>query len=136
MEQLHLTAIRHRAALFDQTGDWPDEDLDALAAAGAMRWAVPKEFGGEELSSLGTASAIRMDRGSVGLHRADPDTTGFGGWFDRFIRESHIAPGIASAIRAERNVRHGGHRAVNDEPSTGHAGAACGKRPMAGMSTA
>ena len=52
MEQLHLTAIRHRAALFDQTGDWPDEDLDALAAAGAMRWAVPKEFGGEELSSL------------------------------------------------------------------------------------
>ena len=52
MEQFHLTAIHHRAGLYDQTGDWPAEDLDALAAAGAMRWAVPKEFRGEELSPL------------------------------------------------------------------------------------
>ena len=52
MEQLHLTAIKHRAGLFDQTGDWPSEDLDALAAAGAMKWAVPKEFGGDDLASL------------------------------------------------------------------------------------
>src|SRR4051794_18689995 len=52
MEQLHLTAIRHRAGIYDQTGDWPAEDLDALAAAGAMRWAIPKEFDGDELSSL------------------------------------------------------------------------------------
>jgi alkylation response protein AidB-like acyl-CoA dehydrogenase len=52
MEQLHLTAIKHRAALYDQTGDWPSEDLDALALAGAMRWAAPKEFGGDELSAI------------------------------------------------------------------------------------
>jgi alkylation response protein AidB-like acyl-CoA dehydrogenase len=52
MEQLHLTAIKHRAGIYDATGDWPEEDLDALAAAGAMRWAVPKEFGGDELSPL------------------------------------------------------------------------------------
>jgi butyryl-CoA dehydrogenase len=52
MEQLHLTAIKHRAGLYDQTGDWPSEDLDALAAAGAMRWAISKQFGGEELAPL------------------------------------------------------------------------------------
>ena len=46
MEQLHLTAIRRRADLYDATGEWPAEDLDALALAGAMKWAAPAEFGG------------------------------------------------------------------------------------------
>ncbi|HEX3356765.1 MAG TPA: acyl-CoA dehydrogenase family protein [Tepidisphaeraceae bacterium] len=52
MQAVDLQSIRRRADLYDQTGDWPTEDLDALAAAGAMRWVIPKEFGGDEISSL------------------------------------------------------------------------------------
>jgi alkylation response protein AidB-like acyl-CoA dehydrogenase len=36
----------------DGTGGWPAEDLDRLALAGAMRWAVPREFGGDDLPAL------------------------------------------------------------------------------------
>ena len=44
--QLHLTAIKHRAGLFDQTGDWPfGRSRFALAAAGA------DEVGGAQRSS-------------------------------------------------------------------------------------
>jgi alkylation response protein AidB-like acyl-CoA dehydrogenase len=37
---------------FDQSGQWPQEELEILARAGAMRWAVPREFAGLELSAL------------------------------------------------------------------------------------
>jgi alkylation response protein AidB-like acyl-CoA dehydrogenase len=47
-----LPAIRARANEFDQTGAWPEQDLDVLNHAGAMRWAVPAHFGGEDLSAI------------------------------------------------------------------------------------
>lgn len=47
-----LQEIRQRAQQYDLTGDWPTTDLQALQAAGAMRWAIPREFGGEALSPL------------------------------------------------------------------------------------
>lgn len=45
-----LTGIAGRAHEYDITADWPSIDLAALQAAGAMKWAVPVEFGGEPLS--------------------------------------------------------------------------------------
>src|SRR3982751_3439713 len=47
-----LASISGRADLLDQTGEWPAEDLDALTAAGVMRAAIPKEFGGDDLPAL------------------------------------------------------------------------------------
>src|ERR1700733_1865518 len=47
-----IPGIASRADRLDQSGDWPDEDLHVLASIGAMRWAVPLEFGGEELSPI------------------------------------------------------------------------------------
>jgi alkylation response protein AidB-like acyl-CoA dehydrogenase len=47
-----LADIRARATEFDISGDFPALDMAALAANGAMRWIVPKEFGGDELSPL------------------------------------------------------------------------------------
>jgi alkylation response protein AidB-like acyl-CoA dehydrogenase len=47
-----LATLSGSANQNDISGDWPTEDLRALADAGAMRWAVPQEFGGDELSPL------------------------------------------------------------------------------------
>ncbi|HEY1921482.1 MAG TPA: acyl-CoA dehydrogenase family protein [Tepidisphaeraceae bacterium] len=47
-----LPAIAARATLLDRTGDWPAEDLRDLGNAGAWRWYVPKQFGGEEIDPL------------------------------------------------------------------------------------
>jgi alkylation response protein AidB-like acyl-CoA dehydrogenase len=47
-----LRGIRSRAGPFDQNGQWPAQDLDVLSHAGAMRWAIPAEFGGEDLSGI------------------------------------------------------------------------------------
>ncbi len=47
-----LATIRSRANRFDQSGEWPVEDLDLLAGTGATRWAVGREFGGDDLSAL------------------------------------------------------------------------------------
>ena len=47
-----LSSIRQRAGALDQSGDWPADDLHDLADAGAMRIAVPIEFGGTGASAL------------------------------------------------------------------------------------
>src|ERR1700722_20531614 len=47
-----LPAIRDRATALDRAGDWPYEDLRALAAIGADRWFIPPEFGGEGIDPL------------------------------------------------------------------------------------
>jgi alkylation response protein AidB-like acyl-CoA dehydrogenase len=47
-----LPGIRSRAGEFDVNGQWPQQDLDVLAHAGAMRWAIPTDAGGEDLSSI------------------------------------------------------------------------------------
>src|ERR1700722_19282250 len=47
-----LPGIRSRAQELDQSGGWADDDLQVLANLGAMRWAGPMEFGGEELSAI------------------------------------------------------------------------------------
>lgn len=47
-----LPGIRSRAGRYDQTGNWPADDLRVLANQGAMRWAVPMGQGGEDLSAL------------------------------------------------------------------------------------
>jgi alkylation response protein AidB-like acyl-CoA dehydrogenase len=81
MDATVLNELRQRATIYDQTGDWPAEDLEALAKVGAMKWAVPKQFGGDELSpmdlhlryeqiasaSLSTALVLTQRDSAIGL---------------------------------------------------------------------
>jgi alkylation response protein AidB-like acyl-CoA dehydrogenase len=54
MQQLQdiLPGVRRRADRLDETGEWPVDDLRALDSIGAMRWAVPREPGGEGVPSM------------------------------------------------------------------------------------
>lgn len=47
-----LPGIASRAQRLDQSGQWPEEDLRILTKLGAMRWAIPMECGGEDLSAI------------------------------------------------------------------------------------
>lgn len=47
-----LAMIRDRAGEAEREFHWPTWELQGLAAAGAMRWAVPKAFGGDDLPAL------------------------------------------------------------------------------------
>jgi alkylation response protein AidB-like acyl-CoA dehydrogenase len=47
-----LCVVRDKANERDQTGAWPAEELAVLAEAGVMRWSIPAEFGGRDLSAL------------------------------------------------------------------------------------
>lgn len=47
-----LRLVREQAAEAEREFRWPRLSLQALAAAGAMRWAIPKEFGGDDLPPL------------------------------------------------------------------------------------
>jgi alkylation response protein AidB-like acyl-CoA dehydrogenase len=89
MNALDLKSIRKRADSYDQTGDWPSEDLDVLATAGAMRWVVPAAFGGDDLdplelhfryeqiaaASLSTALVLTQRDAAVGMILASENTT-------------------------------------------------------------
>jgi len=47
-----LRLIARRAGPLDQSGDWPADDLRALEQIGAMKWAIPATFGGDEIAPL------------------------------------------------------------------------------------
>jgi alkylation response protein AidB-like acyl-CoA dehydrogenase len=47
-----LDAARQHAVEIDRCGDWPGPDLNALAGAGASRWVIPADAGGDGLSPL------------------------------------------------------------------------------------
>jgi alkylation response protein AidB-like acyl-CoA dehydrogenase len=47
-----LANIANRANALDQSSAWVAEDLADLAEAGAMKWAVPKQFGGTDLDGF------------------------------------------------------------------------------------
>ncbi|MBC7785302.1 MAG: acyl-CoA/acyl-ACP dehydrogenase [Burkholderiales bacterium] len=47
-----LTAISQRATENDIAAAWPQVDLDELAAIGAMRWAIGRAYGGDDLDAL------------------------------------------------------------------------------------
>jgi alkylation response protein AidB-like acyl-CoA dehydrogenase len=47
-----LRAIRSRAEIADRNAQWPDRDLAELAAIGALRWAIPRELGGDDISPI------------------------------------------------------------------------------------
>jgi len=52
-----LEMLRSSAASVDATGFWPESQLKWLADAGVLRWNLPREFGGDELSSLEMTTA-------------------------------------------------------------------------------
>jgi alkylation response protein AidB-like acyl-CoA dehydrogenase len=47
-----LEGIAQRAQAYDISTDWPQHDLAGLEAAGAMRWSIPAQWGGQPLSAL------------------------------------------------------------------------------------
>ncbi|HEX8323601.1 MAG TPA: acyl-CoA dehydrogenase family protein [Tepidisphaeraceae bacterium] len=84
-----LAGIAARANALDQSGGWVMEDLQALAAAGAMRWAIPASHGGDDLNgdtlqthyesiasaSLATGLAFSQRDAAVGFIEAAENTT-------------------------------------------------------------
>jgi alkylation response protein AidB-like acyl-CoA dehydrogenase len=84
-----LAGISSRAQEYDLSGDWPEDDLRVLAAAGAMRWAVPMNHGGEDLSpqeihlryeaiasaSLATSLILSQRDSAIGLLRHGENAT-------------------------------------------------------------
>jgi butyryl-CoA dehydrogenase len=82
-----LEGVRARAQTHDISNNWPAEDLMQLYNAGAMKWAVPMEFGGEPLSpfelhlryeklataSVATALILTQRDAAVGLIEAAVD---------------------------------------------------------------
>ena len=83
-----LESIAGRAQEYDISTDWPFADLAQLQACGATRWAIPREFGGEELSpyelhlryeqlatsSVSTALILTQRDAAVGLIDAAIDS--------------------------------------------------------------
>ncbi len=66
----HLKQLARRIAetahVRDRDGQWPAQALTALGQAGAWRWAIPREFGGETLSALQQVQAYEaVSRGSL-----------------------------------------------------------------------
>ena len=53
-DDLGIRTRRHRWRTqdYDISTDWPFTDLAQLQAAGAMKWTIPREFGGDQLSPL------------------------------------------------------------------------------------
>ena len=47
-----LDQIARNATDYDREKRWPETDIQQLAACGAFRWAVPREFGGDGLPPL------------------------------------------------------------------------------------
>src|SRR4051812_12206852 len=78
-----LREIRGRAQHYDISGDWPTTDLQALEAAGAMRWSVPERFGSdavpplelhlkyEELAAASVATALILTQRDAAIGLVD-----------------------------------------------------------------
>jgi alkylation response protein AidB-like acyl-CoA dehydrogenase len=120
-----LPEIRRRADSLDRSGDWPAEDLLALAGIGAGKWFVPVQFGGEEIdplelhlryeaiasASLATALIVSQRDSAVGL---------IDGGENAELR-AQILPALASGeifstigIAQLTTSRQGGLRAIAD----------------------
>src|SRR6478736_779323 len=95
-----LAKIASRADQRDISGDWPRDDLADLATVGAMRWAMPREFGGDELAplalherseqiaaaSLGTALILTQRDSAVQILAASENTRLLSDLMPRFAR--------------------------------------------------
>lgn len=122
-----LKYIHHRAAEWEEEFRWPEADLQALMAAGALRWAVPKDFGGTDLpalelhlkyeeiarASLATALVLTQRDSAVGLIDGAESAKKRSVMLKRAAENSHwftvgIAQlttsrqGVIPALRAER----------------------------------
>jgi alkylation response protein AidB-like acyl-CoA dehydrogenase len=123
-----LQDIHRRAQEYDISGDWPTTDIQALDACGAMRWSVPKQFGGDELpplelhlryeelatASVATALILTQRDSAVGLVAASEGAPKRSTMLGRFAENKHFTTvGIAQlttshqrgapALRAKRS---------------------------------
>ncbi len=98
-----VAAIGQRATAWERDFTWPGMDLDALTATGAMRWAVPQEFGGTDLpalelhlkyeelarASLATALILTQRDSAVGLIDGSPGAERRSVMLGRCAKNSH-----------------------------------------------
>ncbi|HTW95024.1 MAG TPA: acyl-CoA dehydrogenase family protein [Tepidisphaeraceae bacterium] len=114
-----LARIAIRAQANDQTGAFPADDLADLTTAGAMAWAVPKQFGGDAVdplelhlryerlavASLATALVFTQRDSAIGLIDAVTDSP---------LRDELLPPLAEGLIYATIGIaqlttsRHGG----------------------------
>ena len=115
-----LRDIKQRAQDYDISGNWPTADLQTLTAAGAMRWTIPKEFGGEELnpvelhlryeqlaaSSLSTALILTQRDTAVGLVDISTDSKRQSKMLERFSTNEHFTTvGFAQLTTSRQGVQ-------------------------------
>jgi alkylation response protein AidB-like acyl-CoA dehydrogenase len=127
-----LPGIRARASEFDQTGAWPEQDLEVLAHAGAMRWAIPAAFGGKDLSaielhfryeavaaaSLATALVLTQRDSAVGIITASQNEDARADLLPRLARNEIFATvGIAQLTTSRQ---HGEPALVASEIAGGY----------------
>ena len=125
-----LESIVTRAQEYDITTDWPAIDLAQLQAAGAMKWSIPTEFGGDELSpyelhlryeqlatsSVATALILTQRDAAVGLIDAAKDSKRRVKMLNRFSKnENWVTVGIAQLTTS----RQGGKPAVTAQKIEG-----------------
>ena len=115
-----LERIAGRATALDRSGDWPADDLRDLSAAGAVRWAVPREFGGDDLpplelhlryerlaaASVATALVFTQRDAAVGLIDAAADAPHRPDWLREFASATRWATvGIAQLTTSRQGAR-------------------------------
>lgn len=122
------TVLRDRAEERDRKGEWPAEELAALASAGAMRWAVPSKFGGDDLSALDLHlryEAVAADSLAVALILSQRDSAiGLIDGADASDLRRELLPNLARAdtfatvgIAQLTTSRQGGTPALRAEPA-------------------
>jgi alkylation response protein AidB-like acyl-CoA dehydrogenase len=125
-----LREIRQRAGDYERDFRWPSLDLQALAACGALRWAVSRDHGGDDLpaldlhlkyeelarASLATALILTQRDSAVGLIDGATNGPNRSVMLNRFAKATYwVTVGIAQLTTS----RQGGPPALRAEEVDG-----------------
>jgi len=129
LPQEFLDTLRESAQVNDISGAWPGDNLEALADAGAMRWAVPAWFGGDGIDplalheayltiaahSLSTALILTQRDSALGMLAAAANTALRDEWLPALARNEFFTTiGIAQLTTS----RQGGALPEPEPPSS------------------
>ncbi len=92
MNELDPKHLVDRANRYDQSGDWPSEDLGRSGNARCVVMGNPDRIQRRRFISDRSASALRNHRGRITYNCTDSHATRFGGRVDRGIGESVASP--------------------------------------------
>jgi alkylation response protein AidB-like acyl-CoA dehydrogenase len=110
-------ALAEHANGYDRTGEWPADSLKAAGEAGAWRWSVPEEYGGQPLSPrallgayealargcMSTALIVTQRDGAVDLIRHASTDAPKQRFLPRLARgELHTTVGISQLTTSKR----------------------------------